>query len=288
MNLLKKGIGVVGSTTIDKIFVGDHSCLKLGGVTTYAGITYRRHGIPVMIISNMAEQDMHVLGKLQAENILVFSAKSDFSTYFVNANRGDNCCQQLLQHAAPIETAQILAIVDKVDALHLGPLHPLDIEAGVFRALHDSNLKIFLDVQGYTRMIKNKKIYRSVSVQLAAGLTLAHIAKANEAEYHAILAFYQMTLAELMRHFKIEEFVVTLGDKGGFVQKQNGETFYYDAAMIKAPADPTGAGDVFIAAYIVSRFVEKRDIADASIYAAEIAAQQVEGNYITVQQLSLG
>ena len=287
MNLLKKGIGVVGSTTIDKIFVGDHSCLKLGGVTTYAGITYRRHGIPVMIISNMAEQDMHVLGKLQAENILVFSAKSDFSTYFVNANRGDNCCQELLQHAAPIETAQILAIVDKVDALHLGPLHPLDIEDGVFRALHDSNLKIFLDVQGYTRMIKNKKIYRSVSVQLAAGLTLAHIAKANEAEYHAILAFYQMTLAELMHCFKIEEFVVTLGDKGGFVQKQSGEIFHYDAALIKTPVDPTGAGDVFFAAYIVSRFANQKDIPDACIYAAKIAAQQVEGKYITKDVLAL-
>lgn len=36
MNRLKKGIGVVGSTTIDQIITGDHSYLKLGGVTTYA------------------------------------------------------------------------------------------------------------------------------------------------------------------------------------------------------------------------------------------------------------
>jgi sugar/nucleoside kinase (ribokinase family) len=288
MSLLKKGIGVVGSTTIDKIIAEDHSFVKLGGVTTYAGITYRRHGIPALIISNMAEQDMHVMGKLQAENILICSAKSDFSTCFVNDNRGDNRCQELLQQAGPIEIDQIQAIVDKVDALHLGPLHPLDLEAGAFRTLHDSNLKVFLDVQGYTRKIENKKVYRSVSVQLTAGLFLAHVAKANEAEYHAILAFYQMTLAELMRHFKIEEFVVTLGGKGGFVQKQNGETFYYDAAMIKAPTDPTGAGDVFIAAYIVSRFADKKDIADACAYAAEIAARQVEGKYITIDQLSLG
>ena len=123
---------------------------------------------------------------------------------------------------------------------------------------------------------------------MAAGLTLAHIAKANETECNAILAFFQMTLAELMRHFKIEEFVVTLGDKGGFVQKQSGETFHYDAAMIKKPVDPTGSGDVFLAAYIVSRFVDKKDIPDACIYAAEIAAQQVEGKYITIDQLSLG
>ena len=84
MNLLKKGIGVVGSTTIDQIIAEDHNFLKLGGVTTYAGITYRRHGIPVFIISNVAEQDLEVMGKLHAEDILVFNANSDFSTYFVN------------------------------------------------------------------------------------------------------------------------------------------------------------------------------------------------------------
>ena len=236
MTLLKKGIGIVGSTTIDKIIAADHRFLKLGGVTTYAGITYRRHGIPVFIISNIAEQDLEVMAKLRAEDILVFSAKSDLSTYFVNYSRGDIRYQELLQQAGSI---------------------------------------------------KNKKVYRSVSVQMTAGLTLARIVKANEAEYHAILAFYQMTLAELMHCFKIEEFVVTLGDKGGFVQKQNGETFHYDAALVKTPVDSTGAGDVFLAAYVVSRFVDKIDIPDACMYAAKIAARQVEGKYITKDALAL-
>jgi len=287
MNLLKKGIGIVGSTTIDKIITEVHSSLKLGGVTTYAGITYRRHGIPAFIISNIAEQDLEAIDKLHAEDVLVFSAKSDFSTYFVNCNRGDIRYQELLQQARSIEIGQIQAIFNRVDGLHLGPLHPLDIEAGVLGSLHKSNLKIFLDVQGYTRKVKNKKVYRSVSVHMAAGLTLAHIAKANEAEYNAILIFFQMTLAELMHCFKIEEFVVTLGDKGGFVQKQNGETFHYDAALIKTLIDPTGAGDVFFAAYIVSRFANQKDIPDACIYAAKIAAQQVEGKYITKDVLAL-
>jgi sugar/nucleoside kinase (ribokinase family) len=287
MNLLKKGIGIVGSTTIDKIIAEDLSDLKLGGVTTYAGITYRRHGIPTFIISNIAEQDLEIMGKLHAEDISVFSSKSNVSTYFVNYNRDNKRYQELLQQAGSIKTAQIQAIFNRVDGLHLGPLHPLDIEAQVLRSLHNSNLKIFLDVQGYTRIVKNKKVYRSISGQMAAGLTLAHIAKANEAEYHAILIFFQMTLAELMHWFKIEEFVVTLGNKGGFVQKQNGETFHYDAALIKTPIDPTGAGDVFFAAYNVSRFGNQKDIPDACIYAAKIAAQQVEGKYITKDVLAL-
>jgi sugar/nucleoside kinase (ribokinase family) len=287
MNLLKKGIGIVGSTTIDKIIAEDHRFLKLGGVTTYAGITYRRHGIPVFVISNIAEHDLEVMAKLRAEDILVFSSKSDLSTYFVNYNRGGRRHQELLQQAASIKIGQIQSIIDRVDGLHLGPLHPLDIERGALKFLLNSNLKIFLDVQGYARKVKNKKVYRSVSVQMTSGLALAHIAKANEAEYRAILAFYQMTLAELMHYFKIEEFVVTLGDKGGFVQKQSGETFHYDAAVIKTPVDPTGAGDVFLAAYIARRLGDREDIPDACFYAAEIAARQVEGKYIPKGLLTL-
>jgi len=287
MNRLKKGIGIVGSTTIDRIIAEDHSVLKLGGVTTYAGITYRRHGLPVFIVSNIAEQDLEIMAKLRAEEILVFSAKSDLSTTFVNYNRDDTRCQKLLQQAGSIKIGQIQSIFDSVDGLHLGPLHSLDFEAGVLRSLHNSNLKIFLDVQGYTRMVKNKKVYRSVSAQMTAGLTLARIAKANETEYNAILAFYQMTSAELVHCFEIEEFVVTMADRGGFVQKQNGETFHYDAARIKTPVDATGAGDVFLAAYIVSRFVDKKDIPDACRYAAKIAAQQVAGKYITRDVLAL-
>ena len=288
MNLLKKGIGIVGSTTIDKIIAEDHSFLKLGGVTTYAGITYHRHGIPAFIVSNMAEQDRKVMRNLHAEDSAVCSAKSDFSTYFVNFDRGGRRYQKLLQQAGSIKIGQIQSIVDRVDGLHLGPLHPLDIDREALKSLLNSNLKIFLDVQGYTRKVKNKKVYPSVSVQMTTGLTLARIAKANEAEIKAILVFFQMTLAELVHRFEIEEFVVTLGDRGGFVQKQNGETFHYDAAMIKTPVDPTGAGDVFLAAYIVSRFVNQKDIPDACIYAAKIAARQVAGKYITKDELSLG
>jgi len=51
MTTFKKGIAVVGSTTIDQIVAEDKNYLKLGGVTTYAGLTYRRHGIPTYIVS---------------------------------------------------------------------------------------------------------------------------------------------------------------------------------------------------------------------------------------------
>ena len=56
--MIEKGIAVIGSTTIDNIIKKDTaSYFKLGGVTTYAGITYSRHAIFTHVVTNVAPQD---------------------------------------------------------------------------------------------------------------------------------------------------------------------------------------------------------------------------------------
>ena len=287
MNILQKGIGVVGSTTIDEIVAEDQIYFKLGGVTTYASITYSRHGMPTFIVSNLAARDLEILNKLQAEKIQIFKEDAGRTTHFVNYIRGGMRCQKMPQQADSITAGQIHAIADRIDGLHLGPLHPLDIDPTALRLLGKSNLSIFLDVQGYTRMVKNQKVYPAVSDHLTAGLIPAQIIKADGIEYQSILEFYRMNLTELMHEFKIDEIVVTLGKNGGFVQNRDGKIFQYDAAKVKSQVDPTGAGDVFFAAYIVSRFSKQMQIPDACRHAARIAAQQVEGKYITINELGL-
>ena len=287
MKTLKKGIGVVGSTTIDQIVSEGQSFLKLGGATTYAGLTYRRHCIPTLIVSNLAERDLNILTKLKVEKIEVIGDATDQTTHFVNHIRGNRRYQELLQQAVPIMAEKIQSVIHRVDGLHLGPLHPLDIDPPALSFLRNSNLAIYLDVQGYTRMIRDRKVYPEVSNHLTEGLKAAQIIKVNGAEYRTILDFYQLDLADLMKKFNIKESVVTLGKNGGFVQTQNGATINYVAEPVKCQVDPTGAGDVFFAAYIVCRFSNKMHITDACRYAARIAALQVEGNYVTINQLGL-
>jgi sugar/nucleoside kinase (ribokinase family) len=287
MTILKKGIAVVGSTTIDTIVENDRRFLKLGGVTTYSGLTYRRHGIHTLIVSNLAEQDLAILDKLYEENIVVCRHKSEHTTRFVNYINGDKRSQEIPQHAEPIQVDQIYAILNQVDSLHLGPLHPLDIQWEAAEVLRNSNRRIFLDVQGLTRMAKNKRVFPSISDYMELGLSIAHIVKANGAEYSAVLDFFRMRPRELMRRFNIEELVVTLGKKGGFVRNQSGVAFNYQAEKIHFPIDPTGAGDVFLAAYLVGRYLAEKKIPDACRYAGKIAARQVEGRYITANALRL-
>ena len=282
---IKKGIGIVGSITIDKIIHRDRSLIKLGGVPTYSGITYSRHGIKTYVVSNFADQDEFILDNLNQENVIVFSSKSEHTTRFTINMTGDDRFLELPQCAKPIETRQIITLNDKCAGLHLGPLHPFDIEADAINLLDKSPLTIFLDIQGYTRKIINHRVNLGISKDLAAGLRIARVVKATGTEVKAILDFYKMSLSKLMTKFKIHELVVTLGSKGGFVQKQDGKIFHYDAHKIDLVVDPTGAGDVFFAAYIVNRFSKGKDIPEACKYASQTAAQQVEGKYISADSL---
>jgi sugar/nucleoside kinase (ribokinase family) len=286
--MIEKGIAVIGSTTIDNILKKDSaSYFKLGGVTTYSGITYSRHGIVTHVVTNVAPRDSLILKKLSKENINVHNGFSEDTTHFENFLNGDDRSQRIPSTARSINLGQIIEPMDLIDGVHLGPLHPLDLETAVLKLLKNSRSSIFLDTQGYVRYIRDKSVYPAVSQHLCDALAAAQIAKANELELKIILRDCQTNLNGLMVKYNIKEFVVSHGEKGGFVKRINADEVRYKAVPVRIPDDSTGAGDVFFAAYIISRFVKNKNVMDACNYAASLSARQVEGLYITPDELSL-
>ncbi len=60
----------------------------------------------------------------------------------------------------------------------------------------------------------------------------------------------------------------------------SGDVANYAASQVGRVADPTGASDVFFAAYLVRRLHEGQSIEASCRHAAEVAAQHVQGKYI--------
>jgi sugar/nucleoside kinase (ribokinase family) len=285
--MFEKGIVVIGSTTIDENITPTGRYHKIGGATTYAGLTYRRHGVPTTIVSNISPKDRRVQLALENENVTICRGNTAHTTHFINKVTGNKRQQKMTFRSAPIKSNAIAKIIKQAGCIHLGPLHPEDIDPAAIEKIKFSQLPVILDVQGYTRRIKTDQITTTVSPRISSALKISRIIKANEHEVEAILGFLDYDIGELIRSYNIEECVVTRGAEGGFVQDQNGNVHSYDAIPVDSITDPTGAGDIFIAAYMLGRFLKKLNIKDASEYAAKLSARQVSGKYITQDVLNL-
>ena len=167
-------------------------------------------------------------------------------------------------------------------------MHSADIDIQAIEFLSKKDNRIILDVQGLVRAVKNKVVYASVSRHLNAALRCAHIVKANAQEFESMTDYYQMDLSRLMHRFKIKEFLVTAGSKGGCVQEISGEEIPYMASIPRTKGDPTGAGDIFLAAYVICRMLNHQKIPDACKYAAKLVARQIDDNYIKLESLDPG
>lgn len=281
-------VAVIGSASVDTVVQGSKSVRQLGGVVTYAGLTFRRHGIETIIVSNVANKDKSILKVLCEEGIHVFTGHTKDTTHFINHVDGNNSWQEMLVNADPITAEQVRSVLGSVQNLHLGPLHPYDIEPKAVKLIHKTKRMISLDVQGYIRSIENHRVRLSVSENLADSLLCAHIVKADEAELATILGFYEMSPSELMHAYKIDEMVITAGPRGGLIRTLKGEEVRYDAKPIRFLVNAVGAGDVFFAAYLTYRLHRGKNISIASELAASLAAQQIEGCYISTKSLGLG
>ena len=285
MNVSK--IAIIGSATIDTVVKGEESIRQLGGVVTYAGFTFRRHGIETFIVSNIAERDQSILDVLKGEGIQIFVGNAFNTTCFINHIDGFHRWQEMPVHADPITSKQVKDVLDFVGHLHIGALHPGDIEEEALTLIDEKNLIVSMDVQGFVRYKGDDRIVSRVSGNLAQALSCARYVKADDAELETILNACNMNLPELMQTFRIDEMVITKGNRGGFVRSLTGEEASYSVNPVDSIHNTVGAGDVFFASYLIHRLYRGEDMVISCGKASQLAARQIEGRYIRPETLKL-
>ena len=276
-------VAVIGSATRDRIVHGEVSHHKWGGVAVYAGLTFSRLGISTGVVTNIADRDSALADLLSSVGISVQRGASDATTEFVNHVSGDERRQELLSCAASISETQLGQIA--ADHVHLGPLHPLDIEPDALRSLTDIE-RISLDIQGYTRKVEGVEVRAGVSQHLYRALESAKIVKASREETETVVNFFGRELRALIEEHGIEQWLTTDGANGGWLLCRSGSRHDFRGVAVSEIADPTGAGDVFFAAYLTYHFYEEADIGEALQQAAALTARHVEGRFIAEEELS--
>lgn len=277
---------VAGSVSIDENVVDGRRFHKLGGVPVYAGLTYVREGLPTIVVANAAGPDIERFAGLAAAGLKSCWGSSASTTRFENRSVADTRTQRVTGLARPIAWDMLHTVAEEASWVHLGPLHPGDFDPGVFERLDRMGARVVLDLQGLTREIRDGQVLFAPSPLLPQALQAAAIVKGSAVETEVVARAFDASVDDLMKRFAIAEWVTTAGACGGCVHVHGRQPESYPAHSAE-PLDPTGAGDVFLAAYAAARLWRHTPVYAAADHAAAAAARQVSGLHIPFPLLQL-
>ena len=247
---------VIGHITQDVIQGG----FTLGGTVSYASLTAVALGKRVGIVTSCAS-DIHLP---EFGNMQVVKYPSARTTTFENIQKPDHRVQIVHNLADRISARQIPELWRNSPVVHIGPVAN-EIETDVFSTFPNSFIGV--TPQGFMRKwneighVKQGdwKDVDAILPHVSAAVLSVEDVKSNEKVIENYVAHSQVL-------------VVTEGARGARLY-WNGDMRYFVPPQ-SVEVDPTGAGDIFAAAFFI-RYQKTRDPWEAARFATILAAHSV-------------
>lgn len=237
--------------------------LSLGGSVSYAATTALRMGYRVGVVT-AAGPDLDLAQALPGVQIACH--RSAATTVFENIYQNGKRTQVLHQRAEVVSCEHIPPSWRSAPMVYLGSIDR-EIDPNVFHCFSDESL-LCLMPQGFFRNWDQDGLISftewTPSEALLRRVTVLVISEWDVLEPDRLVADWG-------RFVKI--MIVTRAERGATVY-QAGEKCHYPARPAQE-VDPTGAGDVFAAAYLL-RLYETRDPCDAARFANVAASFSIE------------
>jgi sugar/nucleoside kinase (ribokinase family) len=256
---------LVGALSRD-LAPGEDGPGRAGGVVVHAGCALARLGATTHVVTRVHPEDVAELtAPLHAAGIVVRALPSRATTTYVNDYTGPVDRHELRATSDPIGPDDVPPTWRAADVVQLGPLHPGDIRpetVAVLRGLRG------LDVQGLVRQ-PGTAVLRACDA-LPVFLPHVDVVQANEAEIEPLLA--GDTVARFMARHAVRELLVTRGARGVTVLLADGAA--HDVPAVPAGGGAkVGAGDVFLAAYLLERATGGHPVTAAAVAARAVALE---------------
>lgn len=236
----------------------------LGGTVFYSGVQAKRLGAEVSIIST-AQPDINLTAL--DEGVQVYLQSSPESTIFKNVYDAEgNRVQFLSGKANPLDPQKAPLLPTPPDILHLGPLVD-EIPLNYISAYPGA--KVGITPQGWMRRFgSNGRVYPTFWKEADQLLPQAWAVVFSEED----LGYDEKEIQRLADLCPITVCTRNFSAASLFVQGKRYEVPTHPATIV----DPTGAGDVFAAAFFV--WLHESGDPEAAVRFAHIAAgQSIEG-----------
>lgn len=251
---------VIGHVTKD---VQPDDSFRVGGTATYSALAAARLGLSVGVLTSL-NGDLKPFE--QVDSITVSERPSECTTIFENIYTGKHRKQYIRAIAQVLTKADLLPEWDRIPIVHLGPVCQ-EVSADLLTAFPGSLLGV--TPQGFLRSWDKEGLVSPAEWEQAdRALEIAEVVVLSLQD----LGGDERRLERYIRQARI--LVLTVGEEGAIV--------YRDGIRTRVPAydvietDPTGAGDVFAAAFLI-RYHETADPIEAARFANCVASFCVEG-----------
>jgi len=234
----------------------------IGGSVIYSSLTAHNLGLSTGIITSRGI-DFSCNGLLRGINIV--SSLSDHTTTFRNSYHQGKRKQVVNQIANKIKIDQIPEQWNKAKIVHICPIAN-EVDEDIFDIFHD-NL-VGLTPQGLMRKWDKKgQVYPKYWIpnsKISSKVDVLILSEEDISDFPEVLEKY-LSLIKIV--------IVTRGAKGSVLYWQ-GQKIIFPAFKAKE-VDPTGAGDVFAAAFLI-KYHQTGDPIESSRFANCVASFAVE------------
>ncbi len=258
---------VVGHVVQDLISPGDAGQWRLGGTASYAAVLARSLGLRTAVLT-AASPDLRLAELLPGIELRVLASPS--TTQIRNIYDGGHRQQQIPRRAVAIGLGALPDDWRRTPIVLLGPVAG-EVDGALASCFADSLVGV--GAQGWLREIGSDGWVRPVLPHRWRAAPVLRPARALFVSDEDLPA--EATAAALREWSTLTEIVAfTHGDRGAEVCLK-GEWRRIEAFPART-VDPTGAGDVFAAAFLI-RLHETGDVWEAARYGAGAASFVVEG-----------
>jgi sugar/nucleoside kinase (ribokinase family) len=249
----------VGHVTIDRV----SGRKRPGGAAAFASLTAARLGLRSGLVTSAAPT-FPFWNSL--DGIEIHCQKSERTTEFENVYEGSRRRQRVLAEAAPLTEVSLAAIRGRLEGdaavLYCPVLHEVQLPLASLAPRGLSGVA----PQGFFRRWKPHGLIEACDWE-DARTALARVDFVSMSENDCVAP------EALAEEFPGHAFAVTKGAKGARVYSEG--DVYDLPAFTAAEVDPTGAGDVFAAAFLIA-LRERRPVVRAARFAACVASFAVE------------